>query len=68
MKKIESGQPVVAVPKPNKPLDDAKSYCPVSLLCIPYKIFERLIYTGIEPTIDPCSHKNKQVSDAEDRL
>ena len=44
---------VVAIPKPNKPLNDGKSYCPISLLCIPYKILERLIYTRIEPVIDP---------------
>ena len=44
---------VVAIPKPNKPLDDAKSYRQISLLCIPHKIFERLIYTRIEPIIEP---------------
>ena len=44
---------VVAILKPNKPLNDAKSYRPISLLCIPYKILERLIYTRIEPVIDP---------------
>ena len=43
---------VVAIPKPSKPLDDAKSYRPISLLCIPGKIFERLICTRIEPIID----------------
>ena len=34
---------VVAIPKPAKPLDDPKSYRPISLLCDPYKILERLI-------------------------
>ena len=40
---------VVAIPKPTKP----KSYRPVSLLCVPYKILERLIYARVEPLIDP---------------
>ena len=32
---------VVAKPKPNKPLDDARSYRPISLQSVPYKIVER---------------------------
>ena len=44
---------MVAISKPNKPHNDAKSYRPISLLYIPYKILERLIYTRIEPVIDP---------------
>ena len=44
---------VVAIFKPNIHLNDAKSYRLISLLCIPYKILERLIYTRIEPVIDP---------------
>ena len=44
---------VVAIPKPNKPVEDPKSYRPISLLCVPYKIFERLIYARIEPVVDP---------------
>ena len=51
--KVSRRSLVVVIPKPNKPLDDAKSYRPIFLLCIPYKIFERLIYTGIEPIINP---------------
>ena len=35
---------VVAILKPNKPADDPKSYRPISLLCVPYKILEKLIY------------------------
>ena len=31
---------------------DPKSYTPISLLCIPFKILERLIYARIEPIID----------------
>ena len=44
---------VVAIPKPNKPEEDPKSYRPISLLCIPFKILERLIYARIEPIVDP---------------
>ena len=55
---------VVAIPKPAKPVKDPKSYRPISLLCVPYKIFERLIYTGIEPLIDPLFLKSRLGSDA----
>ena len=44
---------VVAIPKPNKPVEDPKSYRPISLLCVPYKILGRLIYARIEPIVDP---------------
>ena len=44
---------VVAIPKPMKPPGDPKSYRPISLLCIPFKILDRLIYARIEPIIDP---------------
>ena len=43
---------VVAIPKPGKPLGDPKSYRPISLLCVPYKILERLIYARVEPLVD----------------
>jgi len=32
---------------------DPKSYRPISLLCVPFKILERLIYARVEPIIDP---------------
>ena len=51
--KVRRRSLVIAIPKPNKPLDDAKSYSPIFLLCISYKIFERLIYSRIKPIIDP---------------
>ena len=44
---------VVAIPKPKKPVEDPKSYRPITLLCVPYKILERLIYARIEPIVDP---------------
>ena len=44
---------VVALPKPNKPVQDPKSYIPNSLLCVPFKILERLIHSRIDPVVDP---------------
>ena len=43
---------VVAIPKPKKPVEEPKSYRRISLLCVPYKILERLIYARIEPIVD----------------
>ena len=43
---------VVAIPKPGKPLDQPKSYRPISLLCAPYKLFERLILERITPVVE----------------
>ena len=50
---------VVAIPKPGKPVGDPKSYRPISLLCVSYKILERLIYARIEPLIDPLLPKEQ---------
>ena len=50
---------VVAIPKPAKPVGDPKSYRPISLLCVPYKILERLIYARVEPLIDPLLSKEQ---------
>ena len=50
---------VVTIPKPGKPMGDPKSYRPISLLCVPYKILERLIYTCVEPLIDPLLPKEQ---------
>jgi len=44
---------IVAITKPEKPLGGPKSYRPISLLCVPLKILERLIYARVEPIIDP---------------
>ena len=43
---------VVAIPKPGNPVGNPKSYRPISLLCVPYKILERLIYARVKPLID----------------
>ena len=44
---------MVDIPKLNKPLNDARSYRPISLLCVPYKILKRLIHSGVESINDP---------------
>jgi len=44
---------IVAVPEPEKPLGDPKSYRPISLLYVSFKILERLIYDRGDPIIDP---------------
>ena len=40
-------------------MGDPKSYRPISLFCVPYKILERLIYARIEPSIDPLLLKEQ---------
>ena len=52
---------VVAIPKPGKPVGDPKSYRPIFLLCVPYKILKRLIYARVEPLIDPLLPKEQAV-------
>jgi len=44
---------IVSILKKEKPLGDPKGYRPISLLCIPFKILERLIYARVDPIIDP---------------
>ena len=36
-----------------------KSYQPISLLCVPYKILESLIYPRVEPLSDPLLPKEQ---------
>ena len=43
---------VIAVLKLNKPMDNPRSYRPISLLCVPYKLLERLLFR-LEPVVDP---------------
>ena len=50
---------VVAIPKPMKPVENTKSHRLISLLCVPYKILERLIYARVEPLIDPLLPKEQ---------
>ena len=44
---------LITIPKPNKPTDDPKNYRPISLLCVPFKLLERLLLVRLEPIIDP---------------
>ena len=44
---------IVAIPKPEKPLGDPKSYCLISLLCVPFQILKSLIYAHVDTIIDP---------------
>ena len=50
---------VVAIPKPRKPVGDPKSYRPISLLCVSYKVLERLIYVRVEPLINSLLPKEQ---------
>ena len=50
---------VVAIPKSGKPVGDPKSYRLISLLCVPYKILEWLIYARVESLIDPLFPKEQ---------
>ena len=50
---------VVVIPKPMKPVGDPKSYRPISLLCVPYKILESLIYACVKPLIVPLLPKEQ---------
>ena len=43
---------VIAALKPNKPADKPGSYRPISFLCIPYKLYERLLYNRIKLVIE----------------
>ena len=40
-------------------MGDPKSYRPISLLCVPYKILKRLIYARVEPLINPLLLKKQ---------
>ena len=40
-----------------KPVGNPKSYRPIFLLCVPYKILERLICASVEPLINPLLPK-----------
>ena len=51
--KIWRKETVIAIPKPNKPTNDPKNYHPISLLCVPFKLLERLLLARLEPIIDP---------------
>ena len=43
------------------PWGTQKSFRTISLLCVPYKILERIIYARVEPLIDPLLLKEQAV-------
>ena len=43
---------VIALLKPNKPEDNPNSYRPISLLCVPYKVMERLLLGRHDPVVE----------------
>ena len=43
---------VVTILKPKKPVDDPKSNRPISLLCVPFKVLERLVHTRLDPIVE----------------
>ena len=45
--------PIVAIPVTGKGMWSPKNYRPISPLCLPFKILQRLIYARIDPIIDP---------------
>ena len=50
---------VVAIPKLSKLVEDPQSYRPISLLCVPCKILERLMYNRVETIVDPLLPKEQ---------
>ena len=42
-----------------KPVGDTKSYQLISLICVPYKILNMLIYARVEPLVDPLLPKEQ---------
>ena len=44
---------VIALPKQDKDLSLPKSFRPISLLCHPYKLFERLLLGKLTPVVEP---------------
>ena len=50
---------VVAISKLSKHVENPQSYRPISLLCVSYKILERLIYNRVEPIVDPLLPKEQ---------
>ena len=49
----------MAIPKPKGPVEDPKSYRPISLVCVPYIILERLKHVCVEPIVDPFPPREK---------
>jgi len=52
---------IVVFPKPGKAIGRPNELPPISLLCVPFKILERLIYVRVEPIIDPLLPQEQTV-------
>jgi len=52
MPRIWGREVIVVVPKTKNPLEDLKSYCPISLVCVHIKMLEGLIHAHVNPIID----------------
>lgn len=50
---------VIAILKPGKDGSDAAHYRPISLLCVPFKLLERLILNRIQDRIDTILPKTQ---------
>ena len=57
---------VVAVPKPSKPVEDSRSYCPISWLSVPYRFSSNLSTPESKLLSTLCSHGNRWVFDTKD--
>jgi len=54
---------IVAIPEPEKPLADPKSYRPIFLLCVPFKILERIIMLVSTQPSTHCHHGSRRAFD-----
>jgi len=54
---------IVAIPKPEKPLGDPKSYRPISRLCDPLKSSRDASTIVSNQSLTHCSHKNRRALD-----
>ena len=57
--KVWSGALAVAIPRLSKPAKVPQSYRPISLLCVLYKILERLIHNRVKSIVDPLLPKEQ---------
>jgi len=59
---------VIAVLKPGRRTDEAKSYHPISLLCVPFKLLERIILARMIPFVEAHLPETQLVSVLVDQL
>jgi len=66
--RIWRGAPIVAIPKPEMPLGNWKSYHPIYLLCVPSRSLRDLSMLTLNQSSTHYSSRNKQVFNMEGRL